>query len=72
MVFLGGSSIIEFGNFQGLWFHGTPLCTNGSVGYLMQRSVKMCFQKQKLHFSEENYLNYTKETQFACDHYTFS
>ena len=27
MVFLGG-------------FHGTPLCTNGSAGYLMQLSVK--------------------------------
>ena len=30
------------------------------------------FQKRKqLHCSEENYLNYTKHTQFACDNYIF-
>ena len=32
-----------------LWggFHGTPLCTNGSAGYLMQLSVKGTNGRQK-------------------------
>ena len=30
------------------------------------------FQKRKqLHFSEENYLNYAKRHNFACDNYIF-
>ena len=35
--------------------------------------LKLDFQKRKqLHFSEENYLNYTKKTQFCIIAVTFS
>ena len=35
--------------------------------------LKLDFQKRKqLHFSEENYLNYTKKTQFCIMTITFS
>ena len=38
----------------------------------MKAILKFDFQKRKqLHFSEDNYLNYTKKTQFACEFYIF-
>ena len=38
----------------------------------MSAILKFDFQKSKqLRFSEVNYLNYTKKTQFACDNYIF-
>ena len=38
----------------------------------MSAILKFDFQRRKqLHFSEENYLNYTKRHSFACDTYIF-
>ena len=38
----------------------------------MSAILKFDFQKRKqLRFSEVNYLNYTKKTNFACDNYIF-
>ena len=35
-------------------FHGTPLCTNGSTGYLMQLSVNIIVQYQKICLKSNN------------------
>ena len=38
----------------------------------MSAILKFDFQKrEQLRFSEENYLNYTKKTNFACGKYIF-
>ena len=38
----------------------------------MSAILKFDFQTRKqLRFSEVNYLNYTKDSQFACDNYIF-
>ena len=38
----------------------------------MSAILKFDFQKrEQLHFSEVNYLNYIKKTQFACGNYIF-
>ena len=38
----------------------------------MSAILKFDFQERKqLHFSGENYLNYTKSCNFACDNYIF-
>ena len=41
--------------------------------FQMSAILKFDFQKKKrqLHFSEENYINYTKRHNFACDSYIF-
>ena len=40
--------------------------------FQMSTILKFDFQKRKqLHFPEENYLNYTKRHNFACDNYIF-
>ena len=43
---------------------------------MIERHFEIWFEKKKkkrkqIRFSEENYLNYTKKTQFACDNYIF-
>ena len=42
-------------------FHGTPLCTNGSAGYLMQLSVKKTQNKTKQNKTKTK--NKTKQKQ---------
>ena len=38
----------------------------------MSAIFKFDFQKRKqLHFSEDNCVNYTKKSHFACDNYSF-